>query len=85
MEATKKESRLESQKKYVESYLKPLVGGTIIAFGAVAEDEDEFDFAEVWPVLRVKLSNGETVDLVVSRDEEGNGAGHLFVEAIGPF
>jgi len=40
MEATKKESRIESQKKYVESYLKPLVGGTIIGWGAPVEGED---------------------------------------------
>lgn len=82
MTATKTDL-VEGQKKYVEDYLKPLVGGSVIAYGAV--ENDEFGFPEVWPVLRIQLPNGKVVDLVVSRDEEGNGPGHLFVEEIGPF
>lgn len=77
------ESRADSEKKYVEGYLEPLVGGSITAIGAIVEDD--FGFPEVWQVLRVKLADGKVVDLVVSRDPEGNGPGHLFIEEIGPF
>lgn len=71
---------VEKDKKYVQDYLAPLVGGTIIAYGAVVEDD--LGWPEVWPVLRVKLKNGKTVELVVSQDPEGNGPGHLFVEEV---
>ena len=43
------------------------------------EDEDEFGGAP-FPVLLMMHPSGETVRVVVSSDEEGNGAGFLFVE-----
>jgi hypothetical protein len=42
-------------------------------------EEDEFD-GTVFPVLLMMHPSGETVRVVVSSDEEGNGAGFLFVE-----
>jgi hypothetical protein len=42
-------------------------------------DTDEFD-GTVFPVLLMMHPSGETVRVVVSSDEEGNGAGFLFVE-----
>jgi len=41
------------------------------------EDEDAF---VPFPVLLMMHPSGETVRVVVSSDEEGNGAGFLFVE-----
>jgi len=81
MTTTEKYSKhAEAQKTYVENELKQLLGGKIVAYGAIVEDD--LGFPEVWPVLHILLPNGEKLEVSVSRDEEGNGPGHLFIVAI---
>lgn len=58
-----------------------LVGGTITAVDAVVEDD--YGWPIVWPVLKVTFPDGTKLDVVISADEEGNGAGHLFIGAEG--
>lgn len=63
------------QAAWLERYLEPLKGATI--FGVKIKVED----GEVWPVLVVEnltLAEGETLELEISRDEEGNGPGFIF-------
>ena len=53
----------------------------VIAIAAVIDNSDE-EWPEVWPVLNLLLPNGETLEVTVSSDEEGNGPGHLFIDAV---
>lgn len=75
------DSRVTHQKEAALKNLSQLVGGTITAVDAVVEDD--FGFPLVWPVLKVTFPNGTKLDVVISTDEEGNGAGHLFIGAEG--
>jgi len=59
---------------YKEHY-NQLTGAVITRFIGMELDE----YGEAFPVLRARLLNGTFVDLVVSRDAEGNGGGHLFI------
>jgi hypothetical protein len=47
----------------------------------VAFDTDEFE-GTVFPVLLMTHPDGTEVRAVISSDEEGNGAGFLFVEEV---
>lgn len=69
-----------AQQAYVQKELNQLLDGKIIAVGAVVEDD--FGSPIVWPVLNILLPNGRTLEISVSRDEEGNGPGHLFIGEI---
>jgi hypothetical protein len=75
------DNRVTDHKKALLKNLSQLVGGTITAVDAVVEDD--FGFPLVWPVLKVTFPNGTKLDVVISTDEEGNGAGHLFIGAEG--
>jgi hypothetical protein len=77
---TKQSEAGKAQQAYVEKELKKLIGGKVIAVGAVLEDD--LGWPEVWPVFHLLLPNGEKLAITVSRDEEGNGPGHLFIEGI---
>ena len=68
------------QQAYVQKELNQLLDGKIIAVGAVVEDD--FGWPTVWPVLNILLPNGRTLEISVSRAEEGNGPGHLFIGEI---
>lgn len=62
--------------EFLRKYLAPLKGGTITSVRVKVESDG--GFAEAWPRLTVKAKNGQTYELEVSRDEEGNGPGYLF-------
>jgi len=78
---TELDPRTKSQKNAVQKHLNRLVGGVITAVGAIVEDD--YGFPLVWPVLNVVLADGTKLEVIVSSDTEGNGAGHLFIGAIG--
>ena len=65
---------MEFYTKYYNQLIDYVVTG-------VEFEEDEFD-GTVFPVLLMMHPSGETVRVVVSSDEEGNGAGFLFVEEV---
>ena len=56
-------------------YYEQLVGATITRFDLV---EDEYAL-DPFPVYLMKLQDGTKVQVDVSRDEEGNGGGFLFI------
>lgn len=53
-----------------------LVGATITS---VSVEEDDYDGAD-WLTLHVTPAEGHDLLVQVSRDPEGNGPGHLFIE-----
>lgn len=62
---------------WLEKYLKPLVGATIVEAGAAVSD----DFGvQVWPRIVVQTKDGKRIELTVQQDPEGNGPG--FVEGL---
>ena len=71
--------------EYCRKHYGQLQGLTVISVQLHAEDHDE-----VWPVLLMARDNGKGgivegshVRVTLSRDPEGNGAGHAFIEALG--
>ena len=56
-------------------YYEQLIGAKIIQFELV---EDEYAL-DPFPVYIVKLEDGTHMQVDVSRDEEGNGGGFLFI------
>ena len=69
----------DKERKWMIEYLTPVVGCTIIEVGVTEADE----FGDAFPYLKVrkpatKTAEAEEFTLEVSRDEEGNGPGHLF-------
>ena len=63
----------ESEIEWVGRYYGQLVGHRIVE---VIAEIDEFD-GSVWPVLRTVDEVGNSHELSVSRDPEGNGPGFL--------
>ena len=59
----------------MQKYYSQLVGAKIIGFRFV---EDEYAL-EPFPVFTLRLG-GQTVDMSLSMDEEGNGGGFAFIE-----
>ena len=59
--------------KWMNEYYSQLIGYEIIGFQIDGEGID------AWPVLVVKKEE-ETLQLIVSRDPEGNGPGFVFIE-----
>lgn len=57
-------------------YYGQLVGFTIIK---VTFEEDEYG-GNPWPVLHLRHTNGDTLRITLSCDEEGNDAGFAFIE-----
>ena len=64
-----------TEQRWNAGYYSALNGATIIKF--IGTDEDEFG-GKGFPMFLAKLSNGETVELVLSQDPEGNGGGFIF-------
>ena len=69
---------------YYRNHYGQLQGLTVISVQLQEEDR------EVWPVLimgrddgRGGIVEGSHVRVTLSRDPEGNGAGHAFIEALG--
>lgn len=77
----------EQEKKWLTEYYSSAIGLTITGF-KWHETEDigepgkpeiiDFEWYEQMPVLICRAPNGETVELEVSQDQEGNGSGFLF-------
>jgi hypothetical protein len=59
----------------LEEYYKQMVGFKIVGFKMDDEGIDS------WPVFIVE-KDGETHQMVVSRDQEGNGPGFMFLEDV---
>ncbi len=59
----------------MEEYYNQLVGAKIIGFRFV---EDEYAL-DPFPVFTLRLG-GQTVEMSLSMDEEGNGGGFAFIE-----
>jgi len=57
------------------AYYRQLVGFKITGFRMEA---DEFG-ADPFPTFTVQASDGETLDVTLSRDPEGNGGGFAFI------
>ena len=64
-----------TEQRWNAGYYSALNGATIIKF--IGTDGDEFG-GKGFPMFLAKLSNGETVELVLSQDPEGNGGGFMF-------
>lgn len=69
---------------YYTKHYGQLVGLTVINVQVLEEDREE------WPVLLMGRDNGKGgiedgshVRVTLSRDPEGNGAGHAFIDALG--
>lgn len=62
---------------WLRKYLAPLEGATITKAEVVVQD-DGFGLMQEWPRLTVRAKDGETYELELSRDEEGNGPGFVF-------
>lgn len=69
------ETKDTTEQRWNAGYYSALNGATIIKF--IGTDEDEFG-GKGFPMFLAKLSNGETVELVLSQDPEGNGGGFMF-------
>jgi hypothetical protein len=61
---------------FYDKYFGQLVGATILAF-KMAYDKDS-EGGEYWPTFLVKLADGQTLEIEISQDEEGNGPGFIF-------
>ena len=59
----------------MKEYYEQLVGATITHYEEVKDDHADDPF----PVFLMKLEDGTKVQVDVSRDEEGNGGGFLFI------
>lgn len=78
---------MDSNENTMKAYYSQLIGFKIVDFRF---ERDEFGDDEGWPIFTVRVPRGknpetrktiyETVDVVVSRDPEGNGGGFLFLE-----
>jgi hypothetical protein len=71
--------RKDTERKWMIEYLTPAVGCTITEVGVTEADE----FGDAFPYLKIRraataTAEAEEFTLEVSRDEEGNGPGHLF-------
>ena len=62
-------------KKYYEGYYEQLEGVKIVKYLGM----DENDWGMGFPKFLVQYPNGETHEIQVSSDEEGNGGGFLFL------
>jgi hypothetical protein len=78
-----------TEEDFFRDYYGQLVGATVLAVELMPdEDGDSWGAGAFWPKLTVRLAEndltralgvvGETVELEISRDEEGNGPGFLF-------
>ena len=63
---------------WTEDYYGQLVGMTIIKSGITEGDEYEAGF----PFFILQAKDGDKVKIEVSKDEEGNGGGFLFISDV---
>ena len=79
-EAEKKETRESRQVRYYREHLDRLVDGKIISVGAIKDDSCYG--SERWQVLEIVKPDGTVYQINASRDPEGNGPGHLFIDEV---
>lgn len=70
------DKRTESQARWMGRYYGQLQGATIEKV-TIAVDEDPDFGTDIYPMLTVKFKDGQTAEILVFRDEEGNGPGFL--------
>lgn len=63
---------LEKQTQWSTLYYSSLVGAKVVKVDCSADE-----FGDVWPKITFE-KDGETFEVEVSQDEEGNGPGFLF-------
>lgn len=59
----------------VNAYYRQLVGSRITGFRM---DPDEFG-DDPWPTFTLTMPKGDTLEMTLSRDPEGNGGGFAFI------
>ena len=62
----------------MEKYYQQLIGATVKSFTMIKEEYALDNF----PCYMLELADGSMVQFEVSRDEEGNGGGFLFISPI---
>lgn len=62
----------------IDAYFRQIVGFTITGFRMVADDDD-YGSGDAFPTFTAQGPNGETLDIQLSRDLEGNGGGFAFI------
>lgn len=65
--------RLKQQADWYGKYYGQLTGATILQTIIGIDPE----FGDVWPNFKVKLENGDELEIQIQRDEEGNGPGFI--------
>jgi hypothetical protein len=60
---------------YYTRYYKDLEGATILSFNGMSTDDMGGDG---FPTFTVRFKNGETGEIQISQDPEGNGGGFIF-------
>ncbi len=67
-----------AEAKFIKNQLSVLIGGTITQVETQIDESE--GWPEVWPFFIVKTADGKYLQVQVSRDPEGNGPGHLFID-----
>ena len=67
---------------WLRKYYKQLRGYTIIGFRLEIDEENDYRLPNEWPIFTLKNIHGSIVEITVSKDEEGNGSGFLFVSEV---
>jgi len=62
---------------FYNKYYGQLIGAKVVGFRL--ERDENFGYTEQWPVFTLLLGS-QRVELTLSSDEEGNGAGFAFIE-----
>jgi hypothetical protein len=65
---------MSTENKYYEDHYGQLVGMVITSVSIIDDGDGK------WPRFIGKNSLGETIEVTVSSDQEGNEPGHLFIE-----
>jgi hypothetical protein len=69
----------ETSEKFFTKYYGQLIGAKVVGFRL--ERDDSLGYREVWPVFTL-LFGSQRIEVTLSSDEEGNGAGFAFIEEL---
>ena len=64
-----------TSEKYFTKYYSDLVGAKILSFDGMSNEEE---WGDGFPTFTVAFANGETGQIQISQDPEGNGGGFIF-------
>ena len=67
---------------WLRKYYNQLKGYTIVGFRLEIDEETSYSLPNEWPVFTLKNRHGSIIEITVSKDEEGNGAGFLFLSEV---